>query len=489
MNLRIAIWKLEAKLIGLMLLEACALALLLTLFVAELVVFPVYMWGASLGAYFRIAEIGASGAFAFAVYYNVSSTVELACDEPLREPLGAWPELDGMVRELARELRRPAPATAVFFLSPAVWRRLGYAPGQARGRGETPVPAACLAIWPIMSLRCHIAHALVHRRDSWLTSCITRAIQNSMTRLSLQNRRGAHVSRLQLKPQWLLNSYLRLALHRAVLADIEADGRVARLLGGSAVATWICQTHLAGQVAPQCLRRVVEPAADHGVLLPIAAACAALYGLAEPGWLATVESQRIKAQQAKKFNPSFGGLLMRLAVLPGSAGTVHDPRAAASLFRGLEALEERLLRHELSLGTRPLRRSPLSELDGVILPAMREEVDRNAEVFAGRSLADLPDLVLNIPTLAASYRADPRYLFTSQQRKALVPGLLASFLAVELEREGWRPTYTIPPGLTLERCGRSLSPQQIVTSLQMGKMSREAFRELVNSDSPTGPPD
>jgi hypothetical protein len=98
------------------------------------------------------------------------------------------------------------------------------------------------------------------------------AVQNSTNRLSLQNRRSAPVARLQLQPRWLLNAYLKLVLNWAVLADIQADARVARLLGGPAVATWICQTHLAVQVVPQCLRRVVEPAADHGVLLPIAAA-------------------------------------------------------------------------------------------------------------------------------------------------------------------------------------------------------------------------
>jgi hypothetical protein len=96
----------------------------------------------------------------------------------------------------------------------------------------------------------------------------------------------------------------------------------------------------------------------------------------------------------------------------------------------------------------------------------------------------LPDLVLNIRTLAAAYRADPRYLFTLQQREALVPGLLASFLTVELERNGWRIVYAFPSGLTLERGGRRLSPQQIVTSLRMGKMSREAFLELIDCSSP-----
>jgi hypothetical protein len=280
------------------------------------------MWGASLAGYFKIVEIGAAAAFAFAVYYNVASTIEQACDEPLREPLGTWPELDDMIRELARELKLPVPSTAAFFLSPTVWRRLGCLPGRLRGRGEIPIPAACLATWPIMSLRCHIAHALVRRhQERW----VFHAVQNSINRLSLQNRAGAPVRRLQLQPRWLLNAYLKLVLNWAVLADVEADARVARLLGGSAVATWICQTHLACQVVPQCLRRIVEPASDRGVLLPIAAACAAFYGLIEPSWLATVENERVKAQQSKKANPLLSGVLMRLAVLPASPARCTIP--------------------------------------------------------------------------------------------------------------------------------------------------------------------
>jgi hypothetical protein len=85
MSVRVAIWKVEAKLIGLLLMEASALALLLATFVAEGAAFPAYIWGASLAGYFRIVEIGAAGAFVFAVYYDLASTIEQACDEPLRE--------------------------------------------------------------------------------------------------------------------------------------------------------------------------------------------------------------------------------------------------------------------------------------------------------------------------------------------------------------------------------------------------------------------
>jgi len=136
---------------------------------------------------------------------------------------------------------------------------------------------------------------------------------------------------------------------------MEADARVASALSGSAVATWICQTQLAGQVAEECLRGAIHPVAERGVLLPVAASCAAFYGLIEPGWLKMVEGERVKAQRSTTTNPFLRPLLM----LPA-----------------------------------------LDSLGEVLLPAMREEVDRNTDALEGRSIADLPDLIQQIPAVA-----------------------------------------------------------------------------------------
>jgi len=382
---------------------------------------------------------------------------------------------------MARELRRPTPESAAFLLSTIVWRRFGCDPARLRDRGVIAIPASYLAVWPVLSLRCHVGHALVRRRPkAWLFY----SVRKSLVRLAHESRPGLTLKLPRIKPQPLIGAYLKLLLQWSVLADMEADARISHVLGGSAVATWICQTQLAGQGAPPCLQRMIQPAAERGVLLPIAASCAAFYGLIEPGWLAMVEGERVKAQRSDPGNPFLRTLLMRLAVLPGSPAGVHDPRPAATLLPGLDSLEERLLRHEAALGERELRRASIGEIgEAVLLPMMREEVDRNAAALEGRSIADLPDLVKDMPALAAVYRTDPRYLLGLRQRQTLVPGLLAAFLAVELERSGWRAGYTVPPGLTLELDGRTLCPHLVVAALNKGDLSREAFLKLVNPDA------
>lgn len=143
-----------------------------------------------------------------------------------------------------------------------------------------PIPVGYLEIWPILSLRCHIGHSLVRRRPKACLFCPK--IPYSL---------GAIDRRLP-----------ELVVRWSALADIEADARIARVT-------------------------------ERGVLLPIAASCAAFYGLIEPGWLAMVEGERVKAQRSKPANPFLRTLLMRLAVLSGGTAGVHDPRPAATKLR------------------------------------------------------------------------------------------------------------------------------------------------------------
>jgi len=478
--MRFAIWKIEAKLTGMVLMEALPLTLALTFLAAELGAICVFLFVVPLAIVFKLWCTATAIAFALVLYRNLWSVLEDSGDEPLRESLDGWPELGSTVRDLARELRRPVPESAAFVLSPVVWRRFGCVPARLQSRGEISIPIGCLGVWPVLSLRCHIGHALVRRQPrGWLFY----VIRKSLTRLALESREAAARRLRPIKPRRLILAYLNLLMHWDILADTEADARIAPLLEASAVATWICQTQLAGQVATQCLRRIIQPAAERGVLLPIAASCAAFYSLMEPGWLAAVEAERVKAQRAKAANPFLGTLMIRLRVLPGGPASVHDPRPAASLLTALDSLEERLLRHEAALGHLELRRAAMDEIaEAVLLPMMREEVERNAAALKGRTAADVPDLLRDVPALAAAYRPDPRYLLGPQQRKTLVPGLLSAFLTLELERRGWRAGYTVPPGLIVEKEGRTVCPNQLMAALSKGGMSREAFLKLLDLD-------
>ena len=480
MRMRFAIWKIEAKLAGIVLMEALVLTLVLALLAAYLGAVCVYLFVVPLAIVFKLWCTATALAFALALHHNLWSVLDDSGDKPLREPLGAWPELENTVRDLARELRRPAPKAAAFLLSPIVWRRFGCAPAHLQSRGEISIPIGCLGVWPVLSLRCHIGHALVRRQPRrWLLN----AVRKSLARLALESRPVATIILRPVKPQPLIGAYLGLLTHWNVLADMEADARIAAVLGASAVATWTCQTQLAGQVAAQCLQRIIQPAAERGVVLPIAASCAAFYSLIEPGWLAAVEGERVKAQRSKAANPFLGTLIMRLAVLPGGTASVHDPRPAVSLLPALDALEEKLLRHEAALGRRRLRRAAMDEIaEAVLLPMMREEVERNAAALEGRTASDVPDLLQDVPALAAAYRPDPRYLVGPQQRQALVPGLLSAFLTLELERRGWRAGYTVPRGLIVEKDGRTLCPNQLIAAVSKGGMSREAFLKLLDLD-------
>jgi len=481
MRLRFAVWKIEAKLLGWVLFEALIFTLFMAVLIIQVTAYFSFLWRGSLATFFKYAGVGTAIAFAVALYRNLWSVLDDPGDEPLRESLRTWPGLESTVQDTAGELKRVAPRSAALLLSPVMWRRLGCDPSRLRDRRLIPIPASYLAIWPVMSLRCHIGHALVRRRPkAWLFY----AVRKTLVRLARDSRPGVTLRLPRIKPQPLTGAYMKLLVHWSVLADMEADARIARAFGGSAVATWLCQTQLAGQVVPRCLQHIIQPAAERGVLLPIAAACAAFYGLIEPGWLAMVEGERVKAQRSKPANPFLRTLLMRLAVLPGDPARVHDPRPAATLMPGLDSLEERLLRHEAALGGRELRRAAIGEIaEAVLLPMMREDVIRNAAILEGRRIADLPDLVKDMPALSAVYRADPRFLFEAKQRKLLIPGLLAAFLAVQLERSGWQASYSVPPGLTLERDGRTVCPHRVIAALRKGDLSREAFLKLVDLDS------
>jgi hypothetical protein len=477
---RLAIRLIEAKLLGLLLLEVlagtAAVGLLVTEFSA-LIAFQFFPIDDFRPVFFTLLATGVAVVFVVSTYKSLWSEIEEPCDKPLREPLRRWPELDNVVREQARELNRRAPHSAAFVLSPMAWRRFGCDPARHWGRRELIIPVSLLEIWPVMSLRCQVGHALVRRR---LNALLFFAVRKAVIRL-----RGARLNRsmwLPLPPQRVLLAYAKLIAAWNGMADIEADARLARVLGGSAVASWIGQTQFGAMVAPNCLRYIIEPAAESGLRLPIAATCAAFHGLMAPGWSATVESERVKAQQSKPANPVFMPLLVRLAALTDGPARLYDPRPAHTLLPDLDSLEERLLRREASFASRNFRRAGVEELGPVVLSAMRADVVRNTDLFKGRSVADLPDLTRQIPALAEAYRPDPRYALGLSQRRACIPGLLTAFLATELERKGWNPKYAVGVGLMLERDGRTLVPQLLIAGLGKGALTREAFLESVQWD-------
>src|ERR1017187_4054612 len=247
MRWRFVFWKTEAKLLCGVLLEALSVALFVTFLVAEITAFFTFVYGESLGTFFKITGAGAAIAFVAALCRNLWSELDDICDEPIREPLSAYPELESMVRDVAREMNRPAPDSVAFLLSPIAWRRFGSDSVRLRDQREIAIPVSCLAIWSIRGLRCHISHALVRRHPkAWLFF----AVRKSLIRLRSEVRGRGLFLRSIIMPQAMVRFYWKFLGFWNMFADVEADARIARVLGDSAVATWICQTQLAGLIVP-----------------------------------------------------------------------------------------------------------------------------------------------------------------------------------------------------------------------------------------------
>jgi len=180
--------------------------------------------------------------------------------------------------------------------------------------------------------------------------------------------------------------------------------------------------------------------------------------------------------------PGVSALLIRLGALQDSAGTsvAYDPRPAAALFPNLPEMEEAALRNESTSLPADLRRVAVEEIGtAVVLPQMQEEVSRNAELFAERFAADLPELIQRAPELAASYRQAPAHLLSKTQREASVPWLLAAFLTSSLVREGWQAQYTVEEGLSLGNGKRRIHPETVVRELTSGELSAAAYQALL----------
>jgi hypothetical protein len=115
---------------------------------------------------------------------------------------------------------------------------------------------------------------------------------------------------------------------------------------------------------------------------------------------------------------------------------------------------------------------------------MREELDRNAGLLEAKTVADIPHLLANAKTLAVKFEPDPRYLLANQQREALIPDLLISFLTVQLVDTGWHPSYSAESGLTLHSDTRVINPFELIHGLAEKTIDHHAFISLTSPQTP-----
>ncbi|MBI4902168.1 MAG: hypothetical protein HY820_00945 [Acidobacteria bacterium] len=483
------LWWIELRLAGTLLLEVLLEPRLLfvTLYIPVLLA-AMYLAG---GAYVRLAVYLYCAMFLFALYRTFrTGGSKVDRDKPLVESVpqeGGWRRLWDRV---AQDMRVTMPASITWVLSPLPWRHHGCDAAALRDEGNIVVPLGCIGSWTMLDAFCHVAHARVRRRPvRLLRSVVEWELHRLSTELYQAAGRGDTSRRIRLA-QWVGQKLASLAATWDLLADMEADNRIAQAYGVEAVSRWIVQSQLAYHTVTDCVRTAMQTVEERGLLIPIAASCKSYQERFVAGWQEAVNADT-KAAVKGETSLSTGHAPFRLLAMSNvesSRAAVFDPRLATTTLDGLEELEERVVRRELGLSNaRVLTRVESGEVGSlIVLPQLREDLERNAALLEGRTWLDLPDLVANIDKLGVEYKADARYLFAPQQRAALVPQLLAAFLAFELEKSGWKVSYWFEEGLVVEIGDRRLLPGELIAGLRSGELTTAEYMSKIQPSGESG---
>jgi hypothetical protein len=432
--------------------------------------------------------VGVALIVTMAAIWNMArfGTDEALSTPPLLMELDREQGLQTLIREIATDTGRVSRRAALV-LSPRIWYSLACDAARLRNdKSRLVIPIGCLGIWSVFDFSCYTAHSLVRRRTPW----IVHRAKIALYTLGLERFQDVVSHRTHVRAR-LVNklgaTYSRLVTGWELLADIEADRRIAGRYGASTVADYLQRSYLAEISVPACLNSVLAPAASRGQLLPIAESCGLYHAQMEPNWLASLRGQMSKAERGNPKQVGISPVLVRLGALQNAAEVTHaaDPRPATTLFQDLPYLEEATLRNELG-SLPPLQRGTVEQLGvSVLIPHLREEVARNAKLVAGRKLSDIPDLIGRAPDLAASYCEHRGYLLAPIQRQAMIPHLLAAFLATELMKQSWQVSYTVEAGLTLHFGTRRINPFDTIRRLSKGELSAQEFLVLIDPEVPS----
>jgi hypothetical protein len=366
-------------------------------------------------------------------------------------------------------------------LSPVAWRLFGCSAATLRtNESSIVVPIGCLGIFSIFDLKCELAHARTRCRSRLIIPACERS------RRKLKPFAGQpHAFRD--RPRWQSWAIARieaacqsnLALWD-LFADLQADRKLASQYGSFAVSSWIQRSQLAYFSVRECVAERIVPLAEEGILVSVSESCRAFHALFENEWLASLRKQMVENERKPEV---VSPVLLRLGALQHGLQTAggQDPRSATTLFDELAELEESVARSEIGIAARiPLQRSePQQFAEAVLIPLMKKEVTRNGHLVGDWTVADLPGLIERKHELSLAYVPDPRFLFASEQREALIPGLFTSFLAAQLVAIGWMPSHSDEEGLTLSLGERSIRPDDTVHALLAGEISREGFLRLI----------
>jgi hypothetical protein len=481
MHLRFAILKAETKLAFLLALELILLNSVAMVLITQFPWFLFLMWMLEGRIYFKpVAFYVLAVVIAVTIRKAQLGSEKVPTDIPLTKPLSSNPSLQEFTTRATARLGKRVAKHVHFALSPVPWSPFGADLDHAQANAPgLPLPVTLLETWSLSELEAYVARtAVAHHGPRWLISNIEGAIK----RLASEQYQTQVATRgMSDVRSMLLRKYADTLRGLRLFEDVEADFRVARIWGPELVMSLIYKTELARAFVPAFITSVLEPAIDRHVLLPVAGSYSLYASAGDPHWRSAVTA----ALRENERNPGSGAssLIARLAILSAMPqGTVfQDPRSAVVLFRDLKTLEREVAANEFGRE----RTDSASDMEGAdsvrlsILPHLRDEVERNIAMLAGKTRFDIPSLLRDKTTLAAAYRPDPKFLLAHTQRVERIPYLLGAFLALDLMNEEWEVSFEFGEGIELRSGSRKIQPFTVVEQLDKSTISDEEFTDAV----------
>lgn len=321
------------------------------------------------------------------------------------------PELFAMIREVAAATGQPAPAH-VYLLTDVnafVTQRggvMGFGSRRVMGVG-LPLARALT----VSELRAVIAHEMghFHGGDTRLGpfiykthASIGRTIDNLARAHDAAADLGAWaVALLAVRAPfvWFGHGYLRVTLAIKRAQEYTADAVAARTEGVDATIRALQKTHGAGLAYARYVESEVAPLLDRGALPPVGEGFARFLDHAEirPKIAAAIEAELREGASAPL--DSHPALRDRVAALEALRGEVparaSDERAALTLFREADAVEQAIIDARVD---RPLRPISWDEVATEWVAVWRGRARDRARDLAGITPATIPDV--DLPGLA-----------------------------------------------------------------------------------------
>lgn len=430
----------------------------------------------------------------------------LLADQPEEMSVGSrimalqqLPGLQAVVATEAKQLSRLAPEIVVMTAGPLhdqqdVWT---VARDTSELRRSIEIPIGPFALWSVLDLRCHVAHALLRPKPPRLVARLLLAqLQDYAAMLSVRQALGeaAPIAKLWLA---LGNSLYQLAHRWNLVADIETDRKVAKLYGQDAVTSWMQRWWVGENALLWIWESMVVESALRGFVPPFLRDLRLLEANRDDDTEQVASSANTGPNgpgnpDPHAEDPVVVNLRVRMQVLAidRDMPSAMDPRHAIDLLEDIAkwerrvsvwALERRATASASGTSDEALQSISWTEYpECVILPCVTEDVHRNAALFANKTLVDLPSIAQNagasIPLLVVGDQ-----LLDDEGKALHFSRCLESFLITELIRRGWRADFVFNERFLLRRAEDRLEvfPGKLVESLVKQQMDESDFARAV----------